>query len=330
MLAQRVKNCFAESLHVSTNWPDQEASLSILREIQAAILQEKPDLGTVLLKLRFLASRLGSEPLEDWVKYEAEGYPPEGDVPEYRVAALSFRGSWSGPFGSGINNAPIPTALVEKHASTEWTRRKVRESIATVQDMAASGKTMGINASNLILLLQGKVYKDWACNSIIAEISPIAIQEIVQTVRARILELTIELEKRVPDAVDVTLQQVISNETPESAAAVTQIFNQTVYGNVTHVMATNGAQVRLAITAGDTISMVSELTKAGLPDHAAKEITDIVASEGPPTTDKPLGPRALEWIKKNAPKAASGAWKIGSAVASDLLKEAALKYYGLK
>lgn len=304
--------------------------MSILREIQAALLQENPNLGTILLKLRFLASRLGSEPLEDWVKYEAEGYRQDADVPEYRVARLSFRGTWSGPFGSGVNNAPIPPYLIEKHAGEKWTHHKVRESIATVQEMAGSGKTFGINVSNLILLLQGKVYEDWACNSIIAEMSPVSVQEIVQTVRARILELTIELEKRVPDAVEVTLQQVIS-KTPERAATVTQIFNQTVYGNVTHVTATDGAQVTtLAITAGDTVSMVSELAKAGLPDDAAKEITDIVGLEKPPSADKPLGPKALEWIKKNAPKAASGAWKIGSAVATDLLKEAALKYYGLK
>jgi hypothetical protein len=148
--------------------------MSILREIQAAILQENPDLGTILLKLRFLASRLGSEPLEDWVKYEAEGYPQDADVPEYRVAGLSYSGSWSGPFGSGINNAPIPSYLIQKHASKHWTEYKVRESIASVQEMAASGKTLGINASNLILLLQGKVYEDWACNSITAEMSPVA------------------------------------------------------------------------------------------------------------------------------------------------------------
>jgi hypothetical protein len=305
--------------------------MSILREIQAAILQENPDLGTILLKLRFLASRLGSEPLEDWVKYEAEGYPHDAaDVPEYRVVGLTYRGSWSGPFGSGINNAPVPSYLIEKHAGKDWNEHKVRESIASVQEMASSEGRMGINASNLIILLQGKVYEDFACNSITAEMSTIAPREIVQAVRARILELTIELEKRVPDAVEVTLQKVISSKTPESAATVTQIFNQTVYGNVTHVTATDGAQVTLAITAGDIVSMVGELAKAGLPDDAANEITDIVASEKPQNPDKPLGPRALEWIKKNAPKAASGAWKIGSAVATDLLKEAALKYYGLK
>lgn len=303
--------------------------MSILREIQAAILQDNPDLGSILLKLRFLASRLGSEPLEDWVRFEAEGYPDAKVVPEYRMIGLAFTGSWSGPFGSGIRNAPIPTFLVEKHAGERWTKYRVMESIAGVQEMATSGKAMGINAADLILMLQGKVYEDYACNEVTAQMSPIALKEIVQTVRARILELTIELEKRVPAAVEVTLQQVIS-KTPDNAAAVTQIFNQTVYGNVTHVTATDGSQVNLAITAGDTVSMASELAKAGLPNDAAKEITEIVSAEKPQSADKPLGPKALAWIKKNAPKAAAGAWKIGSSVATDVLKEAALRYYGFK
>jgi hypothetical protein len=64
------------------------------------------------------------------------------------------------------------------------------------------------------------------------------------------------------------------------------------------------------------------------PTQPPWAITDIVALEKPQSADKPLGPKALAWIKKNAPKAASGAWKIGSAIATDLLKEAALKYYG--
>src|SRR5262249_49832238 len=109
-----------------------------------------------------------------------------------------------------------------------------------------------------------------------------------------------------------------------------QIFNQTVYGNVTHVTATDGAQVNLAINAGDSVSMASELAKAGLPNDAAKEITEIVALEKPRSADEPLGPKALAWIKNNAPKAAAGAWKIGSSVVTDLLKEAALRYYGFK
>lgn len=304
--------------------------MSILREIQAALLSDDVDLGTILLKVRFLASRLGSEPLEDWVKFEAEGYPRGAEVPAYRVIGVTYKGTWSGPFGGGIQNAPIPPYLVEKHSGKAWTQYKVRESIAGVEALAnKDGGELGIDASNLILLLQGKVYEDWACNAVRGQLSQIAMGEIKQSVRSRLLELTIELEKRVPEAVEVTLQKAIPQKA-ESGAVVTQVFNQTIYGNVTHVTASDRAQVSLSIAAGNLASMVGELQKVGIPQDAAKEIAEIVAQEKPENADKPLGNRALAWIKKNAPKAVGGAWKIGSAALTDVLTEAALKFYGLK
>ena len=44
--------------------------MSLLREIQTSLMQENSDIGPILLKLRFLASRLGSNKLEEWVHYE--------------------------------------------------------------------------------------------------------------------------------------------------------------------------------------------------------------------------------------------------------------------
>ncbi|OWK18278.1 hypothetical protein AJ88_03515 [Mesorhizobium amorphae CCBAU 01583] len=204
----------------------------------------------------------------------------------------------------------------------------MRESVAGVEELAKS-EELGIDASNLILLLQGKVYEDWACVSVSGEVSPIAMKEIKQAVRSRVLELTLELEKRVPLAGEVSLTKAIP-QGPESGAAVTQIFNQTVYGNVTHVTAMNGAQVTLSITAGDIGSMTNALVKAGLPQEEAEEFSEIVAAEPPKSLDKPLGNKALAWIKKNGSKAASGAWKIGSNVLTDVLTEAAMKFAGLK
>jgi hypothetical protein len=57
--------------------------MSLLREIQASLMQGQ-DIGPILLKLRLLASRLGSDLLEEWVKHESEGYPAHIDVPDYR------------------------------------------------------------------------------------------------------------------------------------------------------------------------------------------------------------------------------------------------------
>jgi len=49
--------------------------MSLLQEIQADLLDPKASIGPILLKLRFLAHRLGSDILEEWVKFETEGYP---------------------------------------------------------------------------------------------------------------------------------------------------------------------------------------------------------------------------------------------------------------
>ncbi|MGA8158874.1 MAG: hypothetical protein WB822_22240, partial [Rhodoplanes sp.] len=62
--------------------------MSLLREIQSSLLEGR-EIGPILLKLRFLASRLGSVVLEEWVKHESEGYPNDVEVPSYRKIGVS-------------------------------------------------------------------------------------------------------------------------------------------------------------------------------------------------------------------------------------------------
>jgi hypothetical protein len=60
--------------------------MPLLNDIQQDILEDKP-LAPILLKLRFLASRLGSDALEDWVRFEIDGYGEETEVPPIVVSA---------------------------------------------------------------------------------------------------------------------------------------------------------------------------------------------------------------------------------------------------
>src|SRR5262245_17308851 len=112
--------------------------MSLLYDIQSAVLNEGADLGPVLLKVRLLAARLESQPLADWVKHESEGYPVDSVVPDYRVIPVTYTGTFSGPFGSGINNAPIPSLLIEKLAGKQWTHYEMRQSVAAVDQLLAT------------------------------------------------------------------------------------------------------------------------------------------------------------------------------------------------
>ncbi|UBB25171.1 hypothetical protein LAG73_17875 [Pseudoxanthomonas japonensis] len=306
--------------------------MGLLAEIQSAVLQDQSDIAPILLKLRMLAARLGSQPLAEWVKHESEGYPSGVDVPDYRILGVSYRATFSGPFGSGINNAPISPYLIEKFAGKSWTRYEMRQSIAAVDELLSNsekGGSLQIEASNLILLLQGNVYEDYACNSVTGTISRASLAAIRHAVLNRVLELTLEIEKSIPEAVSVSLAN--PGDLSGSAAGVTtQIAQQIIYGNYTAVSAQSGAIVSISIDTGNKESLSQYLVQAGIPPEDAGALAELAASEKPESSAEPMGPKVKQWLVDNLKKAAGGTWKIGLSVATDVIKEALLKYYGLK
>lgn len=307
--------------------------MSLLQEIQVAILKENVDLGPVLLKLRLLAARLEIQTLADWVKYESEGYPMFVDVPDYRIISVSYQANFLGPFGASIQNAPVPSYLIEKFANETWVNFKMHESIAAVDDLIANsteGKSIGIDASNLIPALQGNIYPSYNCSSVTGIISRSALAAIRHAVQSRVLELTIELEKSVPEASSVSLgsKEILAKQ---DSIIASQITNQIIYGNYTSV-STNGNDTKVAINIAerDKYALTKALTEAGISEEDAKELADLASSEEPENNAEPMGPKVKTWLIKNIKKAANGTWKTGVEIATDLITEALLKYYGLK
>ncbi|MGF1858046.1 hypothetical protein L4B78_17860 [Vibrio anguillarum] len=305
--------------------------MSLLREIQASLISDEPNLGGVLLKLRLLAARLGSDILSDWVKHEMSGYPTDVDLPDYRVIGVSFKGTFSGPFGSGINNAPIPTALVEQHAGEHWSNYRVRQGIAAIDDLVKSAQKsgyLGLDYSNLILLLQGKIYEYYACNDIRGAISRSALVQIQNEVKSRALELTIELEKSVPAAAEIVLVPEGTDNIDKSE--VSKIINQTIYGNYTEISNSgDSAHIEVKAIQGNADTFQKTLEDSGISQESAKELTEIIQAESPESKDEPLGSKAKKWLLSNLKKAEDGTWNVGISVATDVIKNAVKGYYGL-
>ncbi|EPG8406690.1 hypothetical protein QA220_004991 [Klebsiella pneumoniae] len=306
--------------------------MSLLHQIQESVVQDGSSLGPILLKLRLLAARLGSNDLEEWVKHESEGYPQDAVLPDYRIVGVTYKGTFSGPFGSGIKNAPIPPILIKMFANDSWNNYYVRESIAAVDELvkvSTKGGSLGINASNLILLLQGKIYKGYACNDISGDISVVSLSEISQAVRNRVLELTIEFEKSIPSAAHITFGTQGMDK--DNASKAQQITQQIIYGNVGNAI-TGGSEstINVNIQSHNKESVANYLKNSGISEEDARDFSLIVASETPSSSEEPFGEGAKNWIASNIRKAADGTWKVGMAVATKVLTEAALKYYGLQ
>ncbi|MCZ0932658.1 MAG: hypothetical protein OXJ52_05865 [Oligoflexia bacterium] len=123
--------------------------MSILSDIQQTVTNDQNNIAPILLKLRFLASKLDSEELDSWIQYESEGYPNNVDIPSYRTTDISFKADFAGPAGSGIKNAPIPDQLVKEIAGElgiKWLKYQYRRSISEIE--------------NLLSRSQGSIYKN--------------------------------------------------------------------------------------------------------------------------------------------------------------------------
>lgn len=119
--------------------------------------------------------------------------------------------------------------------------------------------------------------------------------------------------------------------TQKDRETTTQITNQVVYGNVTTISSSGeGASFHIKIAERDSDAFAKALVDAGLAKSDADDLAKIVASEEAESKEEPFGAKAKAWIVNNIGKAANGTWKVGMAVATKVLTEAALRYYGFK
>ena len=109
--------------------------MSLLKDVQNAAIDASSDLGTVLRKCKFLAARLGSQELENWLLWESKGYPEDVPVPGYRVWPLQVKGHFAGAFGSGLRNAPIPIRLLPYNVRQSYNEYECRSSIAVIESI---------------------------------------------------------------------------------------------------------------------------------------------------------------------------------------------------
>ena len=125
-----------------------------------------------------------------------------------------------------------------------------------------------MDLSNLILLLQGKIFEGSAILQIKGYVSHPAMVEASNAVRNRLLELTIRLEKRIPNAASFELANIEMQ--PEVA---NQIFHQTIHGGMTSIHNTGpNPLVQIAVIQGSDTSLKNALRKAGFKKSDANEL----------------------------------------------------------
>jgi hypothetical protein len=107
--------------------------VNLVNELQVSC--ERDDVQTVLRKARRVASKLGVDDINQWLKLEQEGYGDKVQVPKYRrvTAALVFKTMGYVPIGMGYAATGVidfPGGIVAE--------RNIRDSMSRVVQMIAT------------------------------------------------------------------------------------------------------------------------------------------------------------------------------------------------
>ncbi|MGR3173186.1 MAG: AbiTii domain-containing protein [Candidatus Scalindua sp.] len=302
--------------------------MTLIEEIQREAIDSTSDLGALLRKCKLLAAKLGSSPLEDWLLWESSGYPNNVDVPSYRIFALELKGHFSGSFGAGLRNAPIPMMCLPENARDSYQNYMCRQSIASIETILKQNNKgrLQVSTGDLAVLLGENVYEHKNCIQAWAELGVGNFTELLNTVRNRILDFTLAVWKEAPTAGEGS--DKVSRDIEPSR--VTQIFNTTVYGGAANLVgsATNSS-ISITVSQNDIASLEKALRDNGVQDKDIKELNTAITTDERPQKDKGFGPRVSSWVANMMKKAADGSWTIGLQTAGNLLYQAISKYYGL-
>lgn len=302
--------------------------MKLLQEIQKEAVDGKADLATLLRKCRVLAARLKNDEFKNWVQYELDGYPSEAELPEYRRMRAQSYGHFSGAFGSGLRNAPIPIMCIPEEFRKFVTDVEFRSGIGSLQDLISRSKGGTLQEqwpADLVAFVASRIYERMNLGQAWKAIPSSAIVGILDTVRNRILNFVLEIESAAPDAGEIASSPAL---TPEQ---VGNVFNTYIMGNVGNV-ASGSSNVEqhatVTINQGDFESLSKFLKSLGVDESDIAELRDAVEAE-PTTTKAGFGRRVAGWIGKMVTKSAQGLWRVATTTASAVLTKAIAQYYGL-
>ena len=301
--------------------------MSILEDIQSAAIDGKSDLATILRKCKLLAARLDSEPLENWVLWESNGYPKGVVLPDYRIWGLELTGNFMGPFNSGLQNVPIPLGCVPEEARTHYQKYECRGSITSIERFVASDETtFRVVTGDLAVILGTDVYEGQNCIQVWATFGSVHLVEVLNAVRNRILDFALAVWKESPTAgeLNAPMEKIIEPE------HLTQIFHTTVYdgGSAVMVGSASHSPINLQIIRNDFESLKTALKKQGLSPEEIQELHTAIGADAKPTAKDKFGPKVSSWVGRMVMKSAEGTLHVGVKIASDVLSQAIMKFYG--
>ncbi|WP_218080462.1 AbiTii domain-containing protein [Anthocerotibacter panamensis] len=212
--------------------------MSLLRDIQNTAVDSASDVATLLRKCKILAVRLGNSDFRNWVDRELNGYDDRDALPDYRKLRVESVGHFSGAFNSGLRNAPIPPVCLPAELRESIGYSYLMQPISAYTSLVDKQERSNAQENwpaDLVALVGRDIYQHMNCMAAWKIIPYNALVALIDTIKTRVLNFSLEIEAQAPHAGEATL-----HELPLPQDKVSQVFNTYITGSVQNV-ATGGS-----------------------------------------------------------------------------------------
>lgn len=296
--------------------------MTLLQEVIDGASGDHP-VSRLLRIVKVIAARAEVPALEEWVDHELGGYPEGASVPDYRGPFdVQAFGHFSGPFQSEIKNAPIPRGSFPD--GWDWLfELEFRQPISELEALT-SGEALhspwpadvvaGING----MLESGKMslYPNHGLLAAWRSVSGPQLIAIVDSVRTRVLDLALTMEKTAPEAGQAGAD-VLGPE--EKQTIITNI-----YGNNPNVaVASSDFSQAVTVGKGDEGALRGALLQIGLPSETVDSLFVALKEDG--AEEDGVGPATSSWLSA----AIRTAYQLGIGTSAGLIANSVFAYLGL-
>jgi len=275
--------------------------MSLLREIQDGATDSSADLPTVLRKAMRLAAILKNREFAEWVERELNGYPPDVDLPPYRITSGRLIGSFSMTF-QRLATLPIPVSVLPEKLRAKWGGQvMLRESVATYTALLLNPQKGELTMhwpADMARLYGSAAFEEAFCTDAWIALNPSSLSRLVDSVRSRLVGFAIAIESENPEAGEASVR-----DTPVRPEIVTQSFHTNIYGGTNNVAAGGGrvSQRQKLAPVGDFELLRRSLESAGASGEEIAELQMAVANVD--THDEQQS-AADSWLGRTARRAA--------------------------
>lgn len=188
--------------------------MSLFQNIQDAICNPQVKLPDILRQCKILAYSLNYKPLKTWVNNELNGYPNVEELPHYRILKdVQIYGNFIGNHYGGFlitENSPIPIYALPEEFRERITTVYLIQNVAGLDKILESAKKSCINffLPPDILDMFDNVCNGMVCRNAYQVIAVYAIAGIIDTIKTRILDFSLEIKELSPELEDTNSEKV--------------------------------------------------------------------------------------------------------------------------